>query len=60
MLSTETGCGFSRTPRHRPLRISMIRSAMGAMAELCVITTTVMPFSRQVSCKSFRIALPVW
>ena len=42
-----------------PFLMWMTRSAIGVMALLCVMTTTVTPFCRQVSCNSLRICLPV-
>ena len=42
-----------------PLFISMIWSAMGAIALLWVMSTTVIFSRRQVSCKSPKICLPV-
>ena len=45
--------------RSVPFLILITRSAMGVRAELWVITTTVIPFCRHISCKSLRIALPV-
>ena len=37
----------------------MILFAMAQKAELWVTTTTVLPEADQVSCKSFKMALPV-
>lgn len=42
-----------------PFFTVIIRSAIAVIAWLCVITTTVTPFLRQVSCSSFSTALPV-
>ena len=42
-----------------PFFILITRSAIGAIAELCVIRITVIPLSRQVSCKSLRMDFPV-
>ena len=36
------------------------RSAMAVRALLWVMMTTVMPFFRLISCRSFRMDLPVW
>ena len=43
----------------RPLLKRTRRSAMGASAALCVMSTTVMPEVWHVSCRSLRICLPV-
>ncbi len=42
-----------------PLRMEIIRSAIGVIAWLCVITTTVLCILRQASCRSCSTALPV-
>lgn len=49
IVSTGTGAGFSTIFDTRPFLILMTRSAIGAIAELCVIRTTVMPRFLQVS-----------
>ena len=56
-----TGMGFSliSTLLTLPFFILITLSAIGVSAELWVITITVIPFSLQVSCKSFKIDLPV-
>ena len=59
MLSTGTGASQHRTSVICPLLTRMTRSAMAVRAELCVIMTTVMPFSRLCCCRSARICLPV-
>lgn len=58
-VSAETGLGFRRISTTFPLLMRMILSAMAAKDWLWVMTTTVRPVSRQVSCRSFRMALPV-
>ena len=60
IVSTETGLGFICISATLPFLIFITRSAMGVIAELWVITITVIPFFRHISCKSFRIAFPVW
>ena len=57
--STGVMCSFMRMEWIVPLLTRMIRSAMPESAALCVMITTVMPSRRQVSCRSFRIDLPV-
>ena len=57
--STGVGCSLSSIFSTFPLLIWITRSAMGVRAVLWVMTTTVMPSCRQVSCSSFRICLPV-
>ena len=47
--STGTGSALRMTLSTRPLRNRTTRSAVGAIARLCVITTTVVPVRRQVS-----------
>ena len=56
-----TGMGFSFTTilSTRPFFTWITLSAMGAMAVLWVMTTTVIPSLRQVSCSSLRMDLPV-
>ena len=49
IVSTGTGDGFSTIFDTRPFLILITRSAIGAIAELCVIKTTVMPRLRHVS-----------
>ena len=58
-VSAETGFGFRCISTTLPLLMRIILSAMAAKDWLWVITTTVRPVSRQVSCRSFRITLPV-
>lgn len=41
------------------LLISIIRSAIGVIAVLWVITITVVPVLRQVSCNNFKTDFPV-
>ena len=60
MDSAEAGASFTSTLATRPSRIWMTRSAMSVNAELCVMSTTVLPVLKNVSCNSLRIALPVW
>ena len=60
MLSTGTGASLRCTPMICPLLTRMTRSAIAVRAELWVMMTTVMPFSRLCFCKSARICLPVW
>ena len=50
---------FVKTSDAFPSRTRMTRSAMAVKAELCVISTMVLPDSRQVVCSSDRICLPV-
>ena len=57
--STGTICSFLRISVTVPFFTVIIRSAIAVIAWLCVITTTVTPFLRQVSCSSFSTALPV-
>ena len=59
MLMTSAGASFFTDSLTFPFLMRITRSAIGAIAELCVITITVIPFSRQVSCKSFNICFPV-
>ena len=53
------GDGFTTLLTTLPLFIRITRFAIGVIAELCVISTTVMPSSLHFVCKSFRILLPV-
>ena len=57
--STGTICSFLRISVTVPFFTVIIRSAIAVIAWLCVMTTTVTPFLRQVSCSSFSTALPV-
>ena len=59
MVSTGTGRSLWSMRSTRPFFTWITWSAMGAMALLWVMTTTVMPCWRQVSWSSFRIDLPV-
>ena len=59
ILSTGVGAGFVSTAVTVPLLMWMTRSAIAVSAELCVMTMTVRPVLRQVSCKSFSTCLPV-
>lgn len=60
IVSTGWGCSFIVMLLIFPFFISITRSAIGAIARLCVITTTVFPFLWQVSCNNFKIDFPVW
>ena len=57
--STGTARSLTRSESTVPLLSSITRSAMAVRAELWVMMMTVMPLLRAVSCKSFRMALPV-
>ena len=57
--STGRGWGFKSSCSTWPFFTWMTLSAMGAMAVLWVMTTTVIPWWRQVSWRSLRICLPV-
>ena len=57
--STGTGPGLTSLLMIRPLFTRMTRSAMAVRAVLWVMTMTVLPVERQVSCSSFRMLLPV-
>src|SRR5699024_6933929 len=57
--STGVGCAFRIMSETLPFLMRMTLSAMGVRAELWVMTITVIPFSLHMSCRSFRIALPV-
>ena len=59
MSSTGVGCSFITSSITLLFLRYITLSAMGAIAELCVTRTTVMPRSRQVSCSSFSIIFPV-
>ena len=59
MSSTGVGEGFTSLEMAFPLLMRMIRSAMPVKALLWVMTSTVRPVFRQVSCKSPSTALPV-
>ena len=56
MVSTGTRCAFRSTEETVPFLTWMMRSAIGAIAVLCVMITTVIPVSCAVSCSSLRIA----
>ena len=53
------GSGLAVISATFPLRIRITRSAMAVNAELWVMIITVFPVWRQVSCSSFKTALPV-
>ena len=57
--STGVGCGLTVMSRTFAFFIRMTRSAMGVIAWLWVMSTTVICWVRQVSCRSLRIFLPV-
>ncbi len=57
--STGVGRLFCKIWSILPFFTLITLSAIGAIARLCVMTTMVTPFSRQVSCRSFKIDLPV-
>ena len=57
--STGVGLGFSVISATVPFLMRITRSAMGVRALLWVMTMTVTPPLRQLSCKSFKTALPV-
>ena len=57
--STGVGEGLTSLPTIWPLFTRMTRSAMAVRAVLWVMTMTVFPVVRQVSCSSLRILLPV-
>ena len=57
--STGVGWGLYSEASTRPLLMWITRSAMGVMAVLWVMTTTVMPRRRQVSWSSLRMDFPV-
>ena len=59
IVSAETGEGFVSMAVTFPFRMWITRSAMAVNAWLCVMTTTVRPVWRQVSCSRHRMALPV-
>ena len=59
IFSTGVGLALNSSDSTVPFLMWMTWSAMGVMAVLWVMTTTVTPFSRQVSCSSFKMALPV-
>ena len=59
ILSTGVGSVFSSEETTVPLLIWITRSAIAVSAWLWVITITVRPVFRQVSCSSFSTALPV-
>lgn len=52
-------CSLRRISEIRPLFTLITLSAIAVSAELCVITTTVIPVSRHVSCNNLSTALPV-
>lgn len=58
--ATDIGVSFLRISATFPFLILITLSAIGAIAELWVITMTVIPFSLHISCNNFKIALPVW
>lgn len=57
--STGVGCGLTCEDRTVPDLIRITRSAMAVRAWLWVMTMTVRPVWRQVSCSSFSTLLPV-
>ena len=57
--STGVGCSLSRIFSCMPFLMVMILSAMGVMAELWVMTITVISRLRHISCSSLRTSLPV-
>ena len=57
--STGVGCLFTSLEMALPLLMRITRSAMAVRALLWVMTITVRPVLRQVSCKSCKTALPV-
>ena len=57
--STGVGLGLYSSLSTLPFRMCITWSAMGRIAPLWVITITVTPLLRQVSCKSFSMDLPV-
>ena len=59
MFSTGVGVLFVTISATVPFLMRITRSAIGVSALLCVMTTTVTPLCRQVSCRSFKICLPV-
>ena len=59
ILSTGRGCSLRSMLSMRPLRTLMTLSPIAVKARLCVMTMTQTPLSRQVSCNSLRICLPV-
>ena len=58
--STGAGQSLMSTDSTVPFFTWITRSAMAVRALLWVMMTTVMPFFRLISCKSFRMDLPVW
>ena len=59
IISTGMGSALTSLLTMRPLLTRMTRSAMAVRAVLWVMTTTVLPVWRQVSCSSLRMLLPV-
>ena len=59
ILSTGVGLALRLTDWMVPLLTRITRSAMPVSAELCVMITTVIPFSRLCFCKSCKICFPV-
>ena len=59
ILSTGTGSGFVSVLCTVPLLMWITRSAMAVSAVLCVMTMTVRPVWRQVSCNRRSTCLPV-
>ena len=57
--STGVGSGFVSLESTVPFLMRMTRSAMAVRAWLWVMTMTVRPVFRQVSCSSWRMVLPV-
>ena len=59
ILSTGSGCSLISTLSMRPLRTLMTLSPIAVSARLCVMTMTLTPRWRHVSCSSLRICFPV-
>ena len=58
--STGMGRSLHSTEVTVPFFTWITRSAMAVRALLWVIITTVMPFFRLISCRSFKMDFPVW
>ena len=59
IVSISCGCSLTVSDTINPFLTLSTRSPIGVIARLCVITITVIFCFRQVSCKSFKICLPV-
>ncbi len=56
--SISIGCSLTSIDDTRPSCMRITRSAIGAIAELCVTITTVAPFLRLMSCRMRSTCLP--